>query len=141
MKQALLGDAWWGYGENAAGAIRVNVQRHAGEWYRRAEPDLAGITLARIEARLVPIVAAERAAASANLMGPVDGSAMELLPLIDPAKDAIEGKWGIVNHVLQCESGRYACIRIPYAMPEEYDLRVTFAHGRAGSSHSAADKP
>jgi hypothetical protein len=124
LQEALLGDAWWDYGENASGAIRTNTQRHACDWYRLAQPGLAGLTLTRIQTRLhaYPLSTTQSSRAEALAAGNV----IDLLPLFDFTKDAPGGKWSITNNALQCTAVKYACIQIPYSPPEEYDLRTTF---------------
>ncbi len=124
LKQAVLGDAWWGVGENASGGVRMNVLRHACEWYRMAKPNLAGITLTRIQARMESVAPPQTVEA---LVGATDSSAVDLLRLIDPAKDSTDGKWSLVGEGLQCAAASRATINIPYTLPDEYDLRITFA--------------
>ncbi|MGA2496686.1 MAG: hypothetical protein ABSH20_03035 [Tepidisphaeraceae bacterium] len=53
---------------------------------------------------------------------------VDLLKLVDPAKDAILGKWTLKGGVLLCDPGRDATSRIefPYTPPEEYDYRIVF---------------
>jgi hypothetical protein len=129
LQQALLGDAWWDYGETASGALRTNTQRHACDWYRLAQSGLAGLTLTRIQTRMqkypaVPSARSETLAA---------GNAIDLLPLFDLAKDAPNGKWSLTNNTLQCTPAKYACIQIPYTPPDEYDLRTTFVRTEGDS--------
>jgi hypothetical protein len=123
LQQAVLGDDWWNYGEAASGAIRLNVQRHACDWYRQAQSGLAGLTLTRIQTRLqaYPVVAAPAESLAAGV-----GGAIDLLPLFDLSKDAPGGRWTLANNMLQCVPAKYACIQIPYTPPEEYDLRTSF---------------
>ncbi len=56
--------------------------------------------------------------------------AVNLLPLIDPEKDAVEGKWMMENGSLRCETDAtrrvWARMEIPYKPPEEYDFRIVF---------------
>ncbi len=65
-------------------------------------------------------------------------NAVDLLPLIDPAKNAVAGNWkrtpdGIETDVTFCSR-----LAIPYQPPEEYDFRITFTRleakgaGRSG---------
>jgi hypothetical protein len=56
--------------------------------------------------------------------------AMNVLALVDPAKDAAAGKWELRNGTLAGETGRPVAIRIPYRPPEEYDCRVEFSSDR-----------
>jgi hypothetical protein len=53
---------------------------------------------------------------------------VDLLKLIDPARDTVKGTWKMNGSVLSGQSAavREASIRIRYQPPEEYDLRVEF---------------
>ncbi|MCY3019405.1 MAG: hypothetical protein NTW87_10325 [Planctomycetota bacterium] len=53
--------------------------------------------------------------------------AVNLLPLIDPQKDAVAGSWKTEGDKLTIQSAPMARLEIPYEPPEEYDFRVTFA--------------
>jgi tRNA A-37 threonylcarbamoyl transferase component Bud32 len=62
--------------------------------------------------------------------GPADdpawARAINLMPLIDPDKDAINGRWRKVDDTLISGSGTFTRIQIPYEPPDEYDFRITF---------------
>ena len=49
---------------------------------------------------------------------------VDLLKLVDPAKDAVRGKWSFADGSLVCEPPPEALIEIPYDPPEEYDYRI-----------------
>jgi hypothetical protein len=51
---------------------------------------------------------------------------MNLLALIDPARDVNGGNWITQGAELLVDSSPYARIRVPYRPPLEYDLYVTF---------------
>ena len=51
---------------------------------------------------------------------------VDLLKLVEPAKDAVLGNWSFANGSLVCEPMHYARIEIPYEPPEEYDYRFVF---------------
>jgi hypothetical protein len=55
------------------------------------------------------------------------GNLVDLLKMIDPAKDAVSGKWKLEGGKLISEKVAFAKIEIPYEPPEEYDLRVVFS--------------
>ncbi|MCX6899099.1 MAG: SUMF1/EgtB/PvdO family nonheme iron enzyme [Verrucomicrobia bacterium] len=59
-------------------------------------------------------------------------NAINLLPLIDPAKDAVEGTWTIENGELIGDNNGFARIEIPYQPPSEYDFLVEFKQLRKG---------
>ena len=52
---------------------------------------------------------------------------MDLLKLVDPAKDAVAGNWQLTGGELLSDKGGYARIRLPYKPPDEYDLQVVLA--------------
>lgn len=53
---------------------------------------------------------------------------VDLVPLIDPARDTVRGNWTINDNLLQCHTMHFAPrIEIPYIPPEEYDLIVVFS--------------
>lgn len=55
------------------------------------------------------------------------GKRVNLLTLIDPTKDAVEGKWSFTGTTLVGEkSDKRDRIEIPYQPPEEYDFKVVF---------------
>jgi hypothetical protein len=51
---------------------------------------------------------------------------INLLPIIDPAKDTVAGKWSIEKGALVSSGEGEERIEIPYQPPEEYDYRITF---------------
>ena len=128
IPQAQLGDGWWDYAEKltpANSAARLHTEAHAREWYRVAKPNLAGLTLTRIQARMQGAATEPTAAASTSTAPTANG--INLLPLIDPAKDTLEGKWTFANGALQCTTAtRNALLAIPYNPADEYDLRLAF---------------
>jgi hypothetical protein len=130
--QAQLGDAWWAYAEKAAGPARAHAAAHAAEWYKAAEATIKGITLARIQARLQAGLAdagpsaATRPAAGAPAAVAAPAAGVNLLALVDPAKDAVQGTWTRAADGVVCDSSGYATCQFPYAPPDEYDLVVAF---------------
>lgn len=53
---------------------------------------------------------------------------VDLIPLIDPARDTINGRWVIAKNVLRCDEGAFVPrIEIPYQPPQEYDFIVEFS--------------
>ncbi len=51
---------------------------------------------------------------------------IDLLKIVDPARDAVLGKWSFVNGSLVGEPADGARIEIPYDPPEENDYRIVF---------------
>lgn len=63
-------------------------------------------------------------------------STLDLLALVDPAKDAVSGSWKTNEEGLVGGPGDLTRIELPYEPPEEYDFRVTFvAHFRRLDRH------
>jgi predicted Ser/Thr protein kinase len=57
--------------------------------------------------------------------------AVNLLPRVDPQKDAVAGRWKREGDTVLVEGGRPARLRVPYEPPREYDVRLMFTR-RAG---------
>lgn len=57
---------------------------------------------------------------------------IDLLPLIDPAKDKVHGnRWEVFNNELHCKGDTFVPrMEIPYRPPEEYDFIVVFSQPR-----------
>jgi hypothetical protein len=51
---------------------------------------------------------------------------IDLLPLVDPVDDAVQGKWGLNNGVLTSSGEGQERIELPYEPPAEYDYEVEF---------------
>ena len=51
---------------------------------------------------------------------------INLLPIIDPEKDKVAGKWALEKGALVSSGEGEERIQIPYQPPEEYDYRITF---------------
>jgi len=120
-----LGDAWWDVGQSAAGREKRVVLAHAREIYARAQKAIAWITLARIESRMGETAGNKSGDVRSGVGGAV-ANAVDLLALVDVAKDAAVGKWSVAAGGVQCENAAYACVRLPWVPAEEYDLHVTF---------------
>jgi hypothetical protein len=53
---------------------------------------------------------------------------VDLIPLIDPARDAVHGRWTVANNVLHCNDMHFVPrVQIRYQPPQEYDFIVTFS--------------
>jgi hypothetical protein len=131
LGQAAVADGWWDYAEKSSGLARTVVREHATQWYQRAQETIKGITLARIQSRIeqgTPKAAAPAPAAGTSAVGGASGGSgvVDLLSLIDPAKDGAAGQWTRGAEGVMCGNSAHACLQIPYAVPEEYDLTVTF---------------
>jgi hypothetical protein len=56
--------------------------------------------------------------------GKPGSQAVDLLALIDPAKDRVAGPWGKDGGVLVNPEMKFTRIQVPYSPPEEYDLTL-----------------
>lgn len=59
--------------------------------------------------------------------------ALNLLPLIEPARDTVRGEWTREFDTLVGDRGGFAMIEIPYRPAAEYDYRVEFTPRKRGS--------
>jgi len=67
----------------------------------------------------------------------VEGDArqsVDLLSLIDPSRDAVDGKWQFESESLVSPDGPCVRLQVPYPPPEEYGLELV-ASRRSGDSH------
>jgi hypothetical protein len=53
---------------------------------------------------------------------------VDLLALVDPARDAVRGTWTLDKEGLRSDETPRACLAIPYRPPEEYDFLVEFTY-------------
>lgn len=51
-QQVEVGDGWWDLGQAESGKSKDRMLARAGAWYRQALPNLAGLTLKKVEVRL-----------------------------------------------------------------------------------------
>ncbi|MHC4198443.1 MAG: hypothetical protein ACYSU0_00430 [Planctomycetota bacterium] len=52
--------------------------------------------------------------------------AVRVLPAVDPGADRLKGNWRMDGGRLRSDKGMWAKIGLPYLLPDEYDVRVTF---------------
>jgi hypothetical protein len=53
--------------------------------------------------------------------------ATQVLPLVNPSKGRQNGNWSMSGGVLRSDKSMWARLALPYTLPDEYDLRVTFS--------------
>ena len=112
VAQAEVGDGWWDLAEKEKLPLRkIRLQDRAKTWYEAAYAGATGLTKTKIEKRLALLDAAVK--------GPVD-----LLRLVDPRVDAINGSWKSERGVLISPQEWFGRIQLRYAPPEEYDLKL-----------------
>ncbi len=83
--------------------------------------------------RLEGAVALSLLLAGCATTGPISRE-VNLLKLVDPARDAVEGKWTFDGTVLVTANAKFGRLQIPFAPPEEYDVRMVAE--RTGGSNS-----
>jgi hypothetical protein len=101
--------------ETELGQPTIAIHRDAGKVYYR------GVEIREISAWPPEVVA----------RAPVAGT-IDLLPLIDPAKDKVAGEWSSTDDGLTCRSGAFVRLALPYEPPAEYDYRIIFTRKTGG---------
>lgn len=106
-----VGDAWWDLAEKETGTSKANLRKRAAHWYDKAMTGLSGLTKVRAEKRL-------REAGG-------EPSGIDLLKLVDPAKDSVKGAWTLNRGALHSpETVPHSHLEFPFEPPEEYDLKL-----------------
>ncbi|HLX62081.1 MAG TPA: hypothetical protein VKX17_12435 [Planctomycetota bacterium] len=115
--QYAVGDAIWESGDKAAdNDDRVLCHARAAYWYAKAVQSLTGLAKAKVEKRLDEAVAA------------MPRKITDVLKLIDPARDAVNGEWKLVDGALECtKSIKSSRIQFPNKIGAEYDLHIVMA--------------
>ncbi len=136
---AELGDAWWDAADKAKGRDKEDLRSASGYWYRHAVDTLTGLAKTRIEKRLAEIDAADGANSTGKpkppsrpTSGPTVGATppksrtaagsrtVDVMSMINPARDAIRGAWAIRGSALVCEKG--AVLQLPVEPAGDYVL-------------------
>ncbi|MBI3854597.1 MAG: hypothetical protein HY293_02775 [Planctomycetes bacterium] len=113
-----VADGWWDLGVKESSPLRKNqILLHAGSLYEAVLPEVSGLAKIKIDKRL-----------ETYYQYLPSGPAVDLLKLIDPRRDSVEGDWKMEKDALIVPAGRKtAGLQIPYSPPEEYDLRMVIA--------------
>ncbi|HLY09598.1 MAG TPA: protein kinase [Planctomycetota bacterium] len=112
VAQIEIGDGWWDLAEKEKTPLaKARLQERAKYWYESAFSAATGLGKTKIERRLDALDAAVK--------GPID-----LIKLIDPRLDAVNGSWKIEQGSLISAREWYGRIQVRYQPPEEYDLRL-----------------
>jgi hypothetical protein len=102
---------------------KMKDERHlgVGSWRR-------GVVFHRAEVRKVGPAADSAIRSPQSAIAPDAGwpNAINLLPLIDPQKDAVTGTWVWQNGALAVGNTPFERLELPYEPPEEYDFRIVF---------------
>jgi hypothetical protein len=112
--QASLGDFWWDQAEKETGPAKASARARAAHWYDKALAGLDGLPRVRAEKRLTESELAQN-------------GFLDLLRLIDPAKDSVATTWKVEGGVLTNGMNFRCRLQIPYQPPEEYDLTFQLA--------------
>ena len=119
-ERAALADGWYDLAQKEKSPLRKSrLLAHAGEIYQSAlAANAPALLRARVEKRLETLEGAPGAGSSA---------AVDLIALIDPNGDAVQGTWRVMNQkkMLVSPDGGFCRVQIRYAPPEEYDLKLT----------------
>ena len=125
IRELELADRWWDISARYQGWMQREIRRHSADWYTRAVKSLNGITLARINQRI--------SLGSDAATQPFEKT-VNLLALLDPAKDAQAGAWKMAAGALASDDTRHARLAFPYEPPDEYDLCVEFVVAQKGAN-------
>jgi len=115
--QVNLADDWWTISETSPGSTKAVIESHAAAWYRKALPELTGLTKARVDKRL----------ATVRLSGSEEG---EVLPLMSGKFTA--GENGIVilkqgDRIKTPETFAPPVVFRIVAQTEKNDIRLAYA--------------
>jgi len=110
--QVEVADGWWDLAEKERQPIRKQrLLERTKQWYELAFAGATGLVRAKVEKRLETIDGLDR--------GPVN-----LLKLIDPRIDSIQGSWRFDGGTLVSPQEWWGRLQIRYIPPEEYDFHA-----------------
>lgn len=142
--QFQLGEFWWEAAEQLSDSpYRDPMLARAAAWYEAAAPDLAILSRAKAVRRVGDIakLGIEPAEFTGNQGSNVSnfphvyegvrhlawappGQTLNLLPLVEPARDQVDGEWRWDDGKLVSPVGAHKRLRLPVIPPENYRLRV-----------------
>jgi hypothetical protein len=112
-KQLEVAEGWIEIAQKEKSAWRkAALHARARFWLEQAAQGATGLIKMRVDKRLAET-------------GDAEPGIVNLLRMIDPKQDAIEGEWTLDGAVLVSPPVPWARIQIPYTPPDEYDLTVT----------------
>lgn len=115
IDQVAIADTWWDLAEKEKSALRKSLmQQHARGFYEAAYPAASSLLRMKIEKRIGAVEVASTP------------GAINLLKLIDPAKDSVGGRWSLSGNDLKVLPDQWARLEIPYEPPAEYDFKIVF---------------
>ncbi len=122
--QADVADLWWDVAQKEKSPWRrERIQVRVKYWLDLAAPAASGLVKVRIQKRLDDLEA-------------LQPGFVNLLKLVDPAKDAIAGTWKLEEGKLVSGPGKFVRLEFPYQTPAEYDFRVVFSRVSGGNNVS-----
>lgn len=125
---ALAGD-WWKVAESKNESLPEThaavIKEHAAEIYASLRGKLSSpLEIAVMEKR---IASQAQSAIDGDAKGrKMDAKVVNLLPLIDPARDTVSGRWELTPAGLRSDGSDPAKLRVSYPLPAEYDFSVEF---------------
>ncbi len=112
--RAELADAWWELAQKEKSAWRrERILRRVRHWLDLATTEAAGIVKIRVQKRMDELEA-------------LQPGFVNLLRMVDPAKDGVFGTWKLEDGKLTANSGKLVRLEFPYQPPAEYDMRMVF---------------
>jgi len=123
-KRAEVADGWWDIAQKEKSPWRkARIAGRAQYWYELALAGSGGLTKVKVEKRLGEIEDAQP-------------GLVNLLRLIDPRQDAVQGEWTLEGQAVVCAPGPALRLQIPYVPPDEYDLTVVVDRREGGDAVS-----
>ena len=121
-----LADGWWDVAAKLPEASRAEPESRAATLYKTLLDRSTGLQRTVAERRV-----AEAAALAGQRSGTAAaGRAVDVLRMVDPERDAVQGKFAIINGDLVDQSKGQQRIGIRYHPPKDYDLRIEFTRVR-----------
>ena len=134
-----LGDSWYDSAGNHVGLAADRQKARAAMWYSKIENSVSGLTKVEVSRRLKEIASIgldggeifqrpTAVAASDPLVGrPLPPGEVDLLAMVDVAKDSANGVWTRQGQDIVAPSTYFARLSLPCLLPDEYvlDLEVT----------------
>ena len=110
-----LADLWWDIAQKERSSWRRDrIVARARYWLDQAAPAAAGLIKVRWQKRMDDVEA-------------LQPGFVNLLRMVDPAKDAVLGAWKLEDGKLVSPTGKFVRLEFPYQPPAEYDYRVVFS--------------
>jgi hypothetical protein len=107
-------DLWWDAAQKEKSPWRKDkILSRARYWVDQAAPNASGLIKIRIQKRLDDIES-------------LQPGYVNLLKLVDPAKDGVLGSWKMEEGKLIGPTGRLVRLEFPYQPPAEYDYKIVY---------------